>query len=306
MSFSESGLEFAKTYAKLTALQMSQELFESEASNFDAVLVRFNTYVNKSAMKGDRLKAILSPTTGIDHIDMEYAKSKRIKVYHLRDQKKFLKTISSTAELTVGLMLSMYRNIPNAVSSVAEGNWSAALFRGKELSGKVFGIIGCGRLGSKVAKVAVALGMKVMAYDPYKTKLPAGVVRISSLDSLLAVSDIISLHIPLNAKTTHLIGSREISLMKSGALIINTSRGSVIDSMPLLEALKAKNISAALDVVEYENEVLAGNRNLLIDYARKNSNLIITPHMGGTTYEGIQKTDENILNRYFRDQGLIQ
>lgn len=306
MSFSESALEFAKTYTQLTALQMSQELFESEASNFDAVLVRFNTYVNKSAMKGDRLKAILSPTTGIDHIDMDYAKSRRIKVYHLRDQKKLLKTVSSTAELTIGLMLSMYRNIPYAVSSVAEGNWSAALFRGKELSGKVFGIIGCGRLGSKVAKVAVALGMKVMGYDPYKTKLPAGVVRVSTLDSLLAVSDIISLHIPLNAKTIHLIGSREISLMKSGALIINTSRGSVIDSMPLLEALKAKNISAALDVVEYENEVLAGNRNILIDYARKNSNLIITPHMGGTTYEGIQKTDENILNRYFRDQGLIQ
>ena len=256
-------------------------------------------------MKGGRLKAILSPTTGIDHIDMDYVKARGIKVYHLRDQKKFLKTISSTAELTIGLMLSMYRNIPNAVSSVAEGNWSAALFCGKELSGKVFGIIGCGRLGSKVAKVAIALGMKVIAHDPYKLKLPAGVARVDSLDSLLAVSDIISLHIPLNAKTNHLIGSREISLMKLGALIINTSRGSLIDSLPLLDSLKAKNISAALDVVEDENEVLAGKSNILIEYARNNSNLIITPHMGGATYEGIQKTDENILKRYFKDQGLI-
>jgi len=303
-SFSAAGLDFARLYASVSSREMGQKEFEREASAYDVVLVRFNTLVGEEVMQGGHLKAVLSPTTGLDHIDLDAARRHKVRVYHLRGQTKFLKKVSATAELTVALILAIERHLPQAFEAVKRCCWHPGPFRGREVSGKTLGVIGCGRLGSKVARVSLALGMRVVVFDPHIQRLPAGVERAPSLHHLLEHSDVITLHVPLGPETRHMIGRQELDRLKAGAVLINTSRGAIVDSQALLVALKAKKLSAAaLDVIEDEDLVVQG-RHSLIDYARDHDNLLITPHIGGATFESVEKTDLFILSRYFKDQGI--
>jgi len=304
-NFSDAGLAYARSCASLTVREIGQSEFEREAPNYDAVLVRFNTRVGESLMQGGNLKAVLSPTTGLDHIDLAAAQRFGIRVYHLRGQKKFLQQISATAELTVTLMLAVLRKLPRALAAVRQGQWQPGLSRGYEVAGKTLGIVGCGRLGKKVARVGRALGMDVVVFDPYVRRVQAGVRRMPSLHSLLACSDVVSLHVPLLPETRHMITQREFNQFKSGAILINTSRGAVVDSEALLHALQTQKLSAAaVDVVEHEEQIVSQGHHPLIDYARSHENLLITPHIGGATFESVEKTDLFILSRYFRDQGI--
>jgi D-3-phosphoglycerate dehydrogenase len=305
-SFSAKGLALAASRAELVARRMNQAAFETAAPDFDAVLVRFNTRVRGELLqRASRLQAILSPTTGLDHIDMTGAQRLGVKVFHLRGQKRFLKAISATAELTIALMLAVLRKLPAAVESTRAGHWEPGPFRGREAAGKVLGLVGGGRLGSKVARVGVALGMRVLVYDPLVMRLPAGVVRVDSLQEVLSKADILSLHVPLIPETVHLIGASQFAIMKPGSVLVNTARGAVVDTPALLDALHSGRLAAAaVDVVEDEESILRGGNHILIDYAHQHDNLLITPHIGGATYEAVEKTDVFILNRYFNDQGF--
>lgn len=304
-SFSSAGLAYAGRHASLTAFEMDQATFDREAPGYDAVLVRFNTRVGAVVMQGTRLCAVLSPTTGLDHIDLVAAHRAGLNVYHLRGQKRFLKQVSATAELTVTLMLALLRHVPQAFEAVKRGQWEPGPWRGREVAGKTLGIVGCGRLGSKVARVGCALGMKVQAVDPAVQRLPAGVERAASMRQLLGSSDVVSLHVPLSAQTVHMIDRAAFDQFKPGAVLINTSRGGIVDSEALLDALRAGCVSAAaVDVLENEAGFARTGLHPLVDYARENSNLLITPHIGGATFESVEKTDLFILNRYFKDQGI--
>ena len=284
-SFSQKGLDYARSFSQLTATTLTQSEFDEIAPQFDAVLVRFNTKVGSNIFgEESNIEAVLSPTTGLDHIDMKSAKLNSIKVFHLRGKKRFLKNVSGTAELSIGLMLSLIRKIPQSFSSVKSGNWNTGPFRGNEVAGKTLGIIGCGRLGSKVSRTAVALGMKVIAYDPYISRFPAEVEAKDAQLDLFNEADIISLHVPLSEETKYLISDSEISQMKDGVIIINTSRGAIIETNALLNGLRNGNISAAaLDVMENEH-LMQGVMHPLVVYACKNNNLLITPHIGGATF----------------------
>lgn len=301
-SFSEKGLDYARSFADLTSKSLSKAEFYDVANNYDAILIRFNTKIDSSFFKDKtNLKAIISPTTGLDHIDLESANQKGIKVFHLRGEDNFLKTISGTAELTIGLMISIMRNIPQSFDSVKEGFWNAGSFRGNELSGKVLGIIGCGRLGSKVAKAAIAMNMNVVAYDPFITKLPEGVLQKNKQLEVLSNSDILSLHVPLNTNTKHLIGPSEFDQMNNGIVIINTSRGAIIETNAFIENLEnGKIVGAAIDVMEDEHLFLKKNHRL-VKYASENNNLIITPHIGGSTFESVENTDLFILKKFEKE-----
>lgn len=304
-SFSDGGLNFARQHARLDAREMNQAEFARKAPGYDAVLVRFTTRVSGDAMQGGRLKAILSPTTGLDHIDFEAVRRHKVRVYHLQGQKKFLQEVSATAELTVALMLAVLRNLPHASEAVKRGGWFDGSFRGHEVFGKTLGVVGYGRLGSKVARVAKALGMKLLAFDPFVKALPAHVERSTSLPALLERSDVVSLHVPLIPETVNMISFKEIALFKPGAVLINTSRGAIVDEDALLSALRTKRLSAAaLDVLNDEGGILQKDGHPLLDYARSHTNLLITPHIGGATFESVEKTDLFILRRYFKDQGL--
>jgi D-3-phosphoglycerate dehydrogenase / 2-oxoglutarate reductase len=300
-SFSQKGLDYARDFSLLTAKTMSQGEFEKNAPQFDAVLVRFNTKVGSNIFgKESNIKAVISPTTGLDHIDIKSAKLNGIKVFHLRGKKRFLKGVSGTAELSIGLMLSVMRKIPQSFSAVKNGIWETGPFRGNEVAGKTLGVIGCGRLGSKVSRTAVALGMKVIAYDPYISRFPAGVEANNTQLDLFNEADIISLHVPLSEETEHLISDGEISQMKDGVVIINTSRGAIIKTSALLDGLSSEHVSAAaIDVIEGERQ-MRGTLHPLVEYARKHDNLLITPHIGGATFESVEKTDLFILGNYHK------
>jgi D-3-phosphoglycerate dehydrogenase / 2-oxoglutarate reductase len=300
-SFSEKGLTFAQSFAQLTAKSLSQDEFEKIAPQYDAVLVRFNTKVGSNIFgKNSSVKAVISPTTGLDHIDMESAKLHGIEVFHLRGEKRFLKGVSGTAELTVGLMLSVLRKIPQSFSAVKNGAWETGPYRGNEVSGKTLGVIGCGRLGSKVCRTAVALGMKVIAFDPYIKIFPLGVEPMKTQIDLFKQSDIVSLHVPLSDETKHLISDLEINQMKEGVIIINTSRGAILKTGALIDGLNREQVSAAaLDVLEDEH-LMKGDLHPLVEHACKFDNLLITPHIGGATFESVEKTDLFILRKYFK------
>jgi D-3-phosphoglycerate dehydrogenase len=244
-----------------------------------------------------RLRAVVSPTTGLNHIDLDAAAEFNVEVFHLRGQAEFLRSIPSTAEHTWALLLALVRRVPEAFESVRQGHWKQEPFRGSELHGKQLGIVGCGRLGSMVAHYGRAFGMSVSTFDPYAEFVPSYVDRCESLEELLLRSEILSVHVPLNAETEGMIGARELESLPESAVLINTSRGEIIDEEALLRVLGSGRLSgAAVDVIR--NELAPAEREgSLVSYARSHENLIITPHIGGATREAVEKTDLFIVGR---------
>jgi D-3-phosphoglycerate dehydrogenase len=198
----------------------------------------------------------------------------------------------------MGLIISLFRKIPLANSSMKEGKWIKKKLLGKELRGKTLGLVGFGRIGREVAKRAKAFNMHVIAYDVTDIRNIASKLDVEvapNLQYLLRHSDIVSIHVPLTSETYHLIGKEEISLMKDGAYLINTARGAIIDGKALLEALKAGKLAgAALDVYEVEPP-----KDWELDLA-KLSNVIATPHIGASTKEAQEMAGVLIAQKVMR------
>lgn len=234
-----------------------------------------------------RLKLICTPSTGTDHIDKVYCEQKGITVLSLTHDYSLLETITSTAEHAFGLMLCVVRNMPWSFDSVRTGEWDYTKFRGRELQGRVLGIVGFGRLGRMMSRFADAFDMQVLAYDPHVTVTDAWVEQVER-DALLDRSEILSLHLHLTPDTHRMIDRTWFDRMH-GTYLVNTSRGCVIAEEDLLHALQSGRIRAAgLDVLCGEIEGDMG-RHPLIQYARTHSNLMITPHCGGMSYDGQEK-----------------
>lgn len=259
--------------------------------DYDVLIVRLGFQVDRELLDAaKRLRYVVTATTGLNHIDMDYAAAKGVKILCLRGQVDFLKTVRATAELTVGLAIALIRQIPRAFDSVLDGEWNRDLFRGTELYGKTAGIVGMGRLGCIVAEYFKAFGMVVKGFDPRPDFPHEYALRATTLHELLSDSDIVSLHVAYNQETHHLLGPNEFGKMKENSILINTSRGGVIDERALLQALQSKQISgAALDVLEDEPNI--SKDQPLLRYAREHSNLLISPHIGGNTYESFIKTE---------------
>ncbi|MEM0021557.1 MAG: NAD(P)-dependent oxidoreductase [Fervidicoccaceae archaeon] len=255
---------------------ISREKLLEEIEKFDAVVVRSRTKIDAEVIKkGKNLKLIARAGVGVDNIDVEEAAARKIEIITSPAAPAV-----SVAELTVALMLVLARKINTAMQLTREGRWEKV--EGIELRGKVAGIIGIGRIGREVARLCRCLGMEVIAYDVRKEALNElhGIKLADSLEDLLRSSDIVTLHVPLTKETHRLIGKREIFLMKNGALLINTSRGSIVDQEALLEALKVGKLGgAALDVLEREPP---GELEMELI---KHPNVVVTPHIGSQTVE---------------------
>jgi len=241
------------------------------------------------------LKVIGSNTTGHPHIDVNYASEKGIKVVTLKEQRDFLKTITPTAELTWGLIIALTRNIAPASRSVLQGNWDRRLFGGKcMLSRMRLGIAGLGRLGSMVAKYGRAFGMQVGYYDPFINVTDKDLTRADTLEDLVSASDIVTIHIPHEPQTENLFNRELFNNFKEGSYLINTSRAEIVDHEALLECLQNKKLAgAAMDV--FMDEFIPGfniRKYPLYEYARTNDNLLLTPHIGGSTVDAWQMTEE--------------
>lgn len=253
------------------------------------------------------LKIIATPTTGLNHIDLDEAKKRGIKIVSLRGHASFLKDIPSTAEETMALLLALMRNIPWAFEDVKKGNWNRDAWKGHQLIHKTLGLVGVGRLGKITAKYAKTFGLRVIGYDPNvdeKTMRRYGVEK-AGMNTVFKESDVVSLHVLLNPDTYNLVQEKHLRMMKPTSYLINTARAELIEKKALIKALKQKWIAgAALDVLW--DEAGAGShlkRDPLWDYARKHSNLLIVPHIGGATYEAMHLTEEFIAEQVAKMTG---
>lgn len=246
---------------------------------YDAILVRSQTKLTAKVIeKANKLKIIARAGVGVDNIDIAAATQKGIIVVNSPDG-----NTHAAAEHTIAMMLSMARNIPEANSSVKKGLWERSKFTGVEVYNKTLGIIGLGKIGSHVANVALALGMKVVVCDPYANKEIVeriGAQYIEHFDDFWPLCDFITIHTPKTKETTGLINTNTINRMKKGVRIINCARGGIIDENALAKALESAQVAqCAIDVYEDEKNV---SQSPLINFSK---NAILTPHLGASTDE---------------------
>lgn len=256
-----------------------------------------------------KLKLITTRSTGYDHIDLKRCKQKKILVCNVPFYGE-----NTVAEHTFALILSLSRNIHKSYMRTVRGDYSIEGLKGFDLKGKTLGVIGAGRIGLHVIRIAKSFGMNVLAYDVHKDDFLAEVLGFTyvSLEDLLKKSDIISLHVPYNKSTHHLINKESIKLIKKGAILINTARGGVVDTEALIEALDKGILSGAgLDVLEGE-ELIKEEKQLLYDPNKlqilgnlvkdhillRKDNVVFTPHIGFYSQEALERilqtTIENI------------
>jgi D-3-phosphoglycerate dehydrogenase len=254
-------------------------------SQYDALIVRGRTKVNAQVLSaGTNLKVVGRSGVGVDNIDVKAANQRNITVVNAPTA-----TTVAVAELTLGLMLALVRDIPRADASMKDGKWLKKEFEGKELFGKTLGVLGFGRIGGSVARRAVAFDMKVITYD---TRFTEEKVRIRggqmvSLEELFTRSDFITIHVPYMTSTHHMINAAAIEKMKRGVYLICAARGGIIDEAALLDALDSGKIAGAgLDVFETEPPGLTP----LVSHPR----VIAVPHIGAQTVEAQQRAAYDI------------
>lgn len=251
------------------------------------------------ATKMDRcpaLRAIASNTTGVPHIDMDAAAARDIRVCALHDEGEFLDTITPTVEHTIGLMLATWRRLPAAHEAARNGAWERWPWGAPAMMSRLrLGIVGYGRLGRKVGEVGRSLGMTVRYYDPNA----AG--GVDDLMTLASNADVLSLHAVVNEDTRRLVDREILSALPHGAMVVNTARGELLDTEALLDLLEEGHIGcAALDVIDGEfdpefAESFPSSR--LARYARSNENLILTPHIGGSTVDAWRETQRRVIEK---------
>lgn len=282
-------------FCQVDEIEMSRDEVLSVIPRYEILITRLGYEIDEDFLRrACNLKVIVTATTGLDHIDLQYASGRGIHVLSLKGETQFLRTVTATAEHTWGLVLSLLRKLPFAFQDVLSGSWERNRFKGTELKGKTLGIIGYGRLGRMVATYGKAFGMRVVAHDPHAKDED---IELLDLGMLLAVSDIVSLHVPLADTTHNLIDDQSMAKMKKGAVLVNTSRGKVIDEKALLQALREGRLAgAALDVLadeEYSRHAdgVWPASDPLIQYARMHNNLLLTPHIGGLTSDSVEVTE---------------
>jgi len=298
-NYSFEAQEILSTIGEISEGPYDREGLIGVVSQFDILVVRLGHKIDREIIdRATNLKYILTATTGLNHIDFNYCDIKGIKVISLKNEIAFLSEIYATSEHTWGLLLALIRNIPEAFESVKNNRWDRDNFKGFELNGKTLGIIGLGRIGKHIAHFGKSFGMKIVTYTLDSLEKHPNVQYLENLKAVFEMCDVISIHLPLESATKKIIGEQEFNAIKKPLVLINTSRGEIIDENALLKALKKGSVSAAaLDVLFEENEFGDFTRSRLIDYSKSHSNLLITPHIGGATYESMKKTEIFIANK---------
>jgi len=300
--FSPRARSILEQVGELTEVNLSRSELLARLADYEVLIVRFRHKIDRAMIDaGRRLKVIVTAATGVDHIDTDYATARGIEVLSLRGEYEFLESVSASAEHSWALLLALMRRIPQAFASVRSGEWDRDRFRGHDLCDKRLAILGLGRVGRKVAAYGRAFGMHVAAYDPNAQCWVPGVERRNSIADLFGGRDVISIHVSLIPDTIKLVRREHLSLLSSGSVLINTARGEVVDEAALLESLEAGHLAgAAVDVISGENTNGGVAENRLIAYARAHDNLLITPHIGGATYESMAKTEVFMASKLAR------
>ncbi|TSA09143.1 MAG: hydroxyacid dehydrogenase [Deltaproteobacteria bacterium] len=299
LQYQPENLQFLREHCRVIEILNPDADRDEILAEIDLCFAPLGFYLGRAKMKRcSRLRAIATNTTGVPHIDMEEAAARGIKVISLKDETEFLRTITSTAEHTWGLLLALMRRSPWAHADVLKGQWNRRPFGTlRMLSRLSLGIIGCGRLGSMVGRYGLAFGMQVAYFDPYLAESPAGFKRMGSLEDLVAFADVVSLHAPADETTYKMISRDLLWKFKPGSYFINTARGELVDEAALLETLKTGRLAgAALDVLD--GEFVPGfqvSSHPLVAYAWEHDNLLLTPHIGGSTIDAWGETERRVI-----------
>ena len=269
---------------------LSREQLLADIAQYDALIIRSQTRADAELIdRAPNLKVIGRAGIGLDNVDVEAATRHGIVVVNAPQS-----NVLSAAEHTIALMLAQARNIPAADASVRAGRWERERFEGVELHGKTLAILGLGKIGTLVAQRALALGMHVVAYDPYIAKQRAGqmgVELVPTLQDALRAADFVTVHLPKTSETSSLIGTTELAVMKPTARIVNTSRGGIVDENALAEAIRGGRLGGAgLDV--FANEPPASESPLF-----GLEQVVLTPHLGASTEEAQSKAGEAIAEQ---------
>lgn len=236
------------------------------------------------------LKAIFCQSVGFDNIDIAYAKSKGVKVYNCAGFNS-----NAVAEFVFGLITSLLRKIPAAQSHVRAGGWMYRLFEGRELCGKTLGIIGSGNVAQKIVRIAQGYSMNVIAHTkhPHANKAKSmGITAFTSLQNVVTKADIVVVSVPLTAETRHLIGKKELCLMKKDAIIVNVARQTVVDEHALAEILVEGKIAGAVLDLMISEPFNVKQQPLIIQEMINLPNVIVTPHIGGVSHESSKRLGE--------------
>jgi D-3-phosphoglycerate dehydrogenase len=254
-----------------------------------ALIIRSRTIIDEALLKKARqLQLIITCTSGFDHIDLDATQKWGITVMHTPTA-----NIESAAQLTWGLVISCSHQIHQAHKMLKAGEWRRELITGIELTGRTYGIVGLGRIGTRVAEIAQAFGMNVVAFDPYQDDTVFKELEIPRLsyEEVLKTADIVSFHVPKTMETDQMLNRSQFEYLHRGLILINTSRGSVINEQDLCEALEKGWLRAVgLDV--FEREPLPRNSKLL-NY----SNVVLTPHIGANTEDAFSKASQIAANK---------
>ncbi|HEX4747429.1 MAG TPA: phosphoglycerate dehydrogenase [Gaiellaceae bacterium] len=270
----DAGLELLRS--RFDVVEDADSELAEIIDGFDAIVVRSATMLDAPLIeRGQRLKVIGRAGVGVDNVDVDAATRRGIVVANAAES-----TVDSAAEHAIALLLALARNVPQAHAALKTGTWDRARFTGIELAGKTLGILGLGRIGREVARRALGLGMRVVAYDPFVAAerfRELGVDSAASPEDVYEEADIVTLHLPLSDATRGLLDARAFARMKDGVRIVNAARGGLVDEAALVDAIRSGKVAgAALDV--FETEPYSGP---LLELPQ----VVVTPHLAGSTTE---------------------
>jgi D-3-phosphoglycerate dehydrogenase len=288
-TFNKNGLNFE--YLPTADYQLLFDKIEFATG----IVVATQIIIDKKILdRAIQLKWLARLGSGMEHIDTAYAESKNILCISSPEGNS-----NAVAEHALGLLLNLVRNINKSVTEIKEMKWLRNENRGTELSGKVAGIIGYGNTGAQFAKILSALEMKVLAYDKYKTGFETEMIKEASISDIAESADVVSFHLPLNTETSYFGNKDFFSLLKKQPVIVNTSRGKIIDTVALIDALQQKQIrAAALDVLENEKlKELSPKQQDQLVWLNAQDNVILTPHIAGYTFEAAYKMSKILLEK---------
>lgn len=268
-------------------------------SQIDVLIIRLAHKIDKELLdQASNLSYILTPTTGLNHIDIVEAEKRDIRVISLKGNIDFLQKIPSTAEHSLALMLSLIRKIPAAMEHVLNDNWDRDQFKSHNINSLTLGILGYGRVGKQMIKYAEALNMPWFFYDTDQN-LKDDSNSIKNLNDFLKQIDVLSIHIPLEKENINFLNSKNLKHLKKGSYIINTARAEVIEERALVELLENGYLGGlATDVLNFEQDQDKRKKSPLLKLAKKLDNVIITPHIAGATYESMWLTEEFIIKKW--------
>ena len=263
-----------------------------------AIITRLQERIDSKFLdRFPELQFILTATTGLDHINLVECQSRQIQIISLKGEYEFLASIAATAEHTMALMLSLLRNIPSAVEHVKKGHWNRMEHKGNELKGKTLCILGMGRLGIQIARMATAFQMNIKCFD---NKNIQEYPCTTNLTKALHKSDILTIHLPYDPSTSGLIGEKQILEMNPESYIINTSRGQILNEQDVVSCLMSGHLAGvAVDVLEQEYDIQSSPlRSYIEDTSSRN--VLITPHIGGCTHESMEATESFIATKFIK------